>query len=68
VHDKVKEIVIEDVLLSNPVRLYTMNDYLIIVDYKSPDEIIHLFNKHTFAYVTSTAYRGQGPGEIANAV
>jgi hypothetical protein len=41
-----------------------MDDYLIISDYKSPDEIIHLFDKNTFRYLASTAPRGQGPGEI----
>jgi hypothetical protein len=66
VHDKVKEIVTEDILLSNLIRPYIIDEYLIIEDYKSPDEILHLFNKNNFAYVTSAIYMGQGPGEIAN--
>jgi hypothetical protein len=64
VREKVKEIEIEDVLLSNTIVPYIIGDYLMIEDYKSPDEIVHLFNKNSFAYVTSTVYMGQGPGEV----
>jgi hypothetical protein len=68
VREKVKEIVIpeEDVMIGSFARLYLMGDYLIIADQRSPDKFIHLFDKNRFGYVTSTAYRGQGPGEIAN--
>jgi hypothetical protein len=43
-----------------------MGDYLIISDYLSTDECIHLFDKKTFRYLTSAASKGQGPGEITN--
>jgi hypothetical protein len=61
-----KEIVIpeEDVLIGSFPQLYLMGDYLFIADYKSPDKLIYLFDKKRFNYVTSTAYMGQGPGEI----
>ncbi|MDR2810928.1 MAG: 6-bladed beta-propeller [Tannerellaceae bacterium] len=65
VRDKVKEIKIDDVLLGNITCQYLIDDYLMISDYKSPDKTIHLFDKNTYRYVTSTAPRGQGPGEIA---
>lgn len=66
VRQKIKEIKIEDVLISGSNRLQLMNDYLIISDYNSIDKLIHLFDKNSFNYLTSTTYRGQGPGEIAN--
>ncbi len=66
VHNKVKEIVINDVLINSLTKIYAFDKYLIILDYKSHDEQIHLFDKNTFKYVTRTAYKGQGPGEIAN--
>ena len=45
---------------------YILNDYLIISDYKSPDKLIHIFDKNTFSYLTSVGEWGEGPGEIAN--
>lgn len=64
VKDKVKEIVIEDVLIGRVARSYIIDNYLIIVDHSSYDRFIHLFDKNDFHYITSTAYKGQGPGEI----
>ncbi|GBU08815.1 hypothetical protein AwDysgo_21460 [Bacteroidales bacterium] len=64
VGDRISEIEIDDVLIGPVARLYLIDDYLIISDPKSLDKLIHIFNKNTFSYVTSTAYRGQGPGEI----
>jgi hypothetical protein len=68
VHEKVKEIKIneDDVLIGQTARVYLMDDYLIIGDYRSEDKQIHLFDKENFRYLTSVAYRGQGPGEIAS--
>lgn len=64
VHDKIKEIEIEDVLIGKISLPYIIDKYLIISDYESPDQLIHIFDKNTFRYLTSTAYKGQGPGEI----
>ena len=64
VKDKVKEIMIEDVLIGRVTRPYLIDKYLIIVDHNSYDRFIHLFDKNDFHYITSTAYKGQGPGEI----
>lgn len=68
VHDRVKEIYIpeEDILIGSVTRLYSSDKYLIIVDHKSDMEQVLLFDKQTYKYLTSTAFRGQGPGEIAN--
>ena len=64
VRDKVKEIKIEDVLISNHSRVYIIDQYLIIKDYNSYDKAIHLFNKNDFSYVASTGDRGPGPNEL----
>jgi hypothetical protein len=66
VHDRIKEIEMEDVLISPLNRLYVTKDYLLISDFNSPDEQIHLFNKGDFSHVTSIAPKGQGPGDLAN--
>lgn len=67
-----KVIVVEDnlkdietpVILGSPM-LYVISDYLIVLDIKpSTDRGIHLFEKKTFKYVTSTGLLGHGPGEI----
>lgn len=65
VHQKVKEVAIKDVLIGAVSRLYLIDDYLIICDYKSFDKLIHIFNKNSFKYLTSVAYKGEGPREIA---
>ena len=65
VREKVEEIVIEDVLIGPIAPVFLANSYLMIADVKSHGQLIHLFDKNDFSYVTSTAYQGQGPGEIA---
>lgn len=64
VHDKVKEIKIEDALINGNSYPYIMDSYLLIGDYKSLDKIIHLFDKKTYKYIASTGNLGEGPGEI----
>lgn len=64
VRDKVKEIVIDEVLIGRNAQPFLMNDYLLIDDYGSGDKHIHLFDKSSFRYLTSTAYKGEGPDEI----
>lgn len=66
VRDKVKEVTFGDLLIGRIARSYIFEDYLIITDYETPDELIHVFRKDDFSHVTSFAFRGQGPGEIAN--
>jgi hypothetical protein len=66
VRTKMKEIVIEDVLINSHAELLIIGDYLIVEDIKSADELIYLFNKNDFSFLAGTAHRGQGPGEIAN--
>lgn len=66
IREKVKEIPMEEIILSNWTTPYIMNDFLLISDHKSRDKLIHIFNKNNFQHITSIANRGQGPGEIAN--
>jgi hypothetical protein len=65
VRDKIKEITIEEPLMGALNRLYLMDTYLIIIDVETHDKLLHLFDRNTFAYITSIADRGQGPNEIA---
>lgn len=65
VHTKVIEIPTEDdVLIGGNASLYLLRDKLIISDSQSAEQQIHIFDKNSFRYLTSTAYRGQGPDEI----
>ena len=53
-----------DLIISSPL-LYIISDYLIVLDMKpNSNKGIHLFDKNTFKYITSTGILGQGPGEI----
>lgn len=63
---EIKEIDIKEKEISIFGTPYILNEYLIISDYKSPDKLIHIFNKNTFNYITSIGDRGEGPSEIAN--
>ena len=51
-------------MIGSTVRLYLVDDYLVIADHKSADKLIHLFDGNDFNYVTSIANIGQGSGEI----
>lgn len=66
IQDRIKEIVIEDVFINDYSLPYIVNEFLIIMDFKTHDEQLHLFDKNSFQYITSCAPKGQGPGEIAN--
>lgn len=66
VQDRIVEIDMGELPISNSGTMGILGDYLIILDYKSYGELIHLFNKNSFTHAVSTAFRGQGPGEIAN--
>ncbi|MGP1462470.1 6-bladed beta-propeller [Tannerella forsythia] len=66
VHDRIKEIHIpeEDVLINNYSWPYIIDNYLIICDYQSYEKQLLFFDKNTYRYITGTADRGLGPGEI----
>ena len=66
VKNRVHEIKIEKVLIGSIAKLYLMKNYLIAADYKSITNLIHIFDKNNFKYVTSCAPIGQGPSEITN--
>ncbi len=64
IQELVKEINIEEVLISQFSSLFIINDYLLISDSRSPDKLIHIFNKNDYSYITSILDRGQGTYEI----
>lgn len=64
VKDDVKEIDMEDVLIGAVAKPYICGKYLVIVDCKSVDKLIHVFDKQTFKYILSLGDMGQGPKEI----
>lgn len=66
VHDQMKEIHLDNVLISGTNRLFTINSYLVVEDYKSMDNLIYLFDLISFELLAQTAPFGQGPGEISN--
>ncbi|MDR0748347.1 MAG: 6-bladed beta-propeller, partial [Tannerellaceae bacterium] len=66
VRDKITAIKIEDPIISSTNRLYLIEDYLLIQDFKALDKLIHLFDKNDFRYITSVGYRGQGPDELTS--
>lgn len=64
VRDRIEEIVIDDPFINDNSRPQIIDKYLFIEDRNSNDKQIHIFDKHSFEYITSTAQKGQGPGEI----
>lgn len=65
VRAKVMEIPTEDdVLIGGNASLYLLRNKLIIDDGQSVEQQIHIFDRNSFRYLASTAYRGQGPDEI----
>jgi hypothetical protein len=66
VRDQIVEIQIEEPMMSWYSVPSLTDRYLIIQDLKSLDKLIHFFDRNNFQYITGIAYRGQGPGELAN--
>lgn len=65
VEDKIIDIKTE--ILFGNCFLYIIDDILIVTEGPSrADKGIHLFNKNTFKYITSTAILGKGPGEVTS--
>ena len=66
VHERIKEIHIpeEDVLINTHSWPYIIDNYLTICDYQSYEKQLLFFDKNTYRYITGTADRGIGPGEI----
>lgn len=65
VQEQVQEIICSDVLIGAIAQPYVFDSLMMIVDYKSTDKLIHVFNKDSFQYLYSFADFGQGPEEIA---
>lgn len=68
VKQQIKEIPIDenDVLISGSGRAYAVGDYLMILDFKSTDKLISVFDRHNYRYIAHVVDYGQGPCEISN--
>ena len=66
VKDDVKEIDTGDVLIGAVAEPYICGNYLAVIDYKSVDKLVHVFDRNTFKYMLSLGDRGQGPTEISS--
>lgn len=65
VRHRIKEIIIDDdILINGYATPYIMGNTMFIVDHKSHDYQIHIFDKGNYKYLASTALRGEGPDEI----
>lgn len=53
-----------DLVLSPNLALYLIDNILIVLDTRSNDRGIHLFERESLKYLTSTGKTGRGPGEI----
>lgn len=66
VRDSIKEINTGDVLIGSVSRLFVSDKYLLIVDSKSYDKLIHIFEKDEYKHICSVGQLGQGPYEITS--
>ena len=64
VKDKLVQFNAEETFISSLSSLSITDDYLIIIDHKTVDYYIHIFDKKNFTYLASAIPKGQGPGEI----
>ncbi|MCQ2976067.1 MAG: hypothetical protein MJ211_14795 [Bacteroidales bacterium] len=64
VKDQIHEVSTGDVLCGTNCKVVANNKYLIIGDYKSTTELIHIFDINTFKHLITTGTFGQGPNEI----
>lgn len=66
VKSQVHEIQIDTPFIGSIAKLFLLDDYLIIEDCRSDDQLIRLFDRQSFNYIKSTGTLGEGPGEIVN--
>lgn len=64
VRKDLKEISMEEPLIGDLASPYVYDKYLFIVDYKSVDKTIHVFDRHSYTYLFSFGDVGQGPTEM----
>ena len=66
VKDNIEPLNVFEITASAWGRATIKGNYILISDWKSPDKLIHIFDKNTFQYLRSIGNLGQGPGEISN--
>lgn len=62
----IRSIFIEDVIISHASAPMVVGNFLIVCDFRSIDEQLHIFDKNEFEYLQSICPMGQGPDEITN--
>jgi hypothetical protein len=68
VRAEVKEITTGNALIGSNTRMYILSEYIVIADYTSPDEVIHILDKNSFHYLLSAVNKGQGSGELTRLI
>lgn len=53
-----------DLVLGPNLAIYLIDDVIVVLDTRSNDYGIHLFERESLKYLTSTGKTGRGPGEI----
>lgn len=66
VKDKVVSFDTDSILIGAFSTMYIEDECLLIVDYKSVEHQVYLFDKRNFRYLAATVPLGEGPKEITN--
>lgn len=68
VKQQIKEITIDenDVIIGGHARVYAMKNYLLVLDPRSTNKLVSIFNMEDFKYIGGVVNFGQGPDELAN--
>lgn len=66
IQERIIKIEADSVLIGRANRTYIFGKYLVISDSRSPDKLVHIFDKRNFDYITSIVDAGSGPEEISN--
>lgn len=55
-----------DLMVGSIAKLFSMGEYILILDVRSYDKLLHVIDKKNFKYLYSGIKKGRGPGEIVN--
>jgi len=66
VSKEIKVIGFEDLIANRFAYIKVLGNYIVITDLRSPDKLIHIYDKSSFTHMGDTGCLGQGPGEISS--
>lgn len=66
VHQRIKAIDIGDLMVGAIANLFPMNEYILVLDTRAYDNLLHVFDRQNLQYLYSGIKKGRGPGEIVN--